>query len=133
MSYRRPSVVAFVLVFAPPVLLVGCGGSAALSDSSASNGPSGPIAPTPVTITVQPASPSITVGATLQLSASVAGATGATTGVDQGVTWQSQSPSLISVDATGLVKGLAVGKGTINARSKVTSTTFGVTTVTVTP
>ena len=75
------------------------------------------------TVTVTPAEPSVTVGATLQLNAVVS--IGAT---PQAVTvqWVSLDPGLASVDADGLVRGLAAGTARIQARYASASSTVEV-------
>jgi Bacterial Ig-like domain (group 2) len=64
--------------------------------------------PTPQ-VTVTPANSTINVGQTVQLVASVSNTT------DQTVTWASASPSIATVDANGLVTGVAAGTATITA------------------
>ena len=79
--------------------------------------PPPPALPRPTTITVTPATPELTaLGATVQLRAEVrdensqpvAGAT---------VTWSSSASSVATVDAAGLVRGVAEGVATIMARA----------------
>lgn len=68
-------------------------------------------------ITVTPATDTIAVGASLQMTADLRDAQGRElSGRD--VTWSTSHPSVASVSGTGLVSGLAPGSATITARSE---------------
>ena len=86
-------------------------------------------APPPVaSVTITPATASIAVGATLQLTATTKDANGnALTG--RTVTWSSGATGIATVNASGLVSGVAAGSATITATSEGKS---GTATVTVT-
>src|SRR5213594_2783041 len=67
-------------------------------------------------VTVAPSSAIITVGQTLQLTATPKNASGnPLTGV---VTWVSSAPAVATVDASGLVTGVGAGPATITATSE---------------
>ena len=69
------------------------------------------------TVAVSPASVTVALNATTQLSATTSDATGRVL-TGRTVTWSSSDPSKATVDATGLVKGLAYGQVTITATSE---------------
>ena len=81
-------------------------------------------------VTVTPASPTVNVGATVQLSAAVAGDDEPR---PQTVTWTTSDAAIATVSATGLVTGVAPGSATIRATSTVDTSVYGTATVTVTP
>jgi uncharacterized protein YjdB len=81
---------------------LGCG--------SESEGP-----PAVATVDVSPATATVEVGATTQLSATPRDAGG--TALPNPVVWSSAAPTVASVNATGLVTGLAVGAAAITATS----------------
>ena len=86
-----------------------------------------PTPPTAVTgVSVSPESATIEVGETVSLSATVQPA-----GVSQSVTWASGSPSVATVDSSGVVTGVSAGTAVITATSVVDSTQSGSATVTV--
>ena len=86
--------------------------------------------PAPVaTVTVTPGTPSIGVGKTVQLTATLKDSAGNTL-TGRTVTWASGSTLIATVNSSGLVTGVAVGSATITATS---GTVSGSTTVTVTP
>jgi uncharacterized protein YjdB len=99
-------------------------------------------APSPVaTVTVIPASATVTAGATRQLSAVTKDASG-TVLTGRVVTWASSNPAAATVDANGLVTAVAVDTATISATSEgikgtsaitVTAPVVPVASVTVTP
>ena len=80
------------------------------------------------TITVTPSSPAVAIGGTVQLAVAINDWNGApTTGT---VSWATQNPGIVTVDATGLITGAGVGA------AKVAATFHGATgtaTVVVTP
>jgi len=82
-----------------------------LSDSSLFTVTSAPVA----SIAVTPASTSIAVNTTTQLSATATDATGGT--VTPTITWVSLAPTIASVSSTGLVTAASSGSATIEARA----------------
>ncbi len=84
---------------------------------------------TPVTgITLSPTDPSVKVGETVTLQASVV-PTGAT---DKNVTWSSDKTDIATVNANGIVTGVNLGTATITATSVSDTTVTATCTVTVT-
>src|SRR5437879_4146741 len=84
-----------------------------------------PPPPAPVaSVTVSPAAPSVAVGASVQLSATLKDANG-TVLTGRSVTWASSA--LAAVSSTGLVTGLALGSATITATSEGQAGTSAVT------
>lgn len=84
--------------------------------------------PPVATIAVTPAAPSIAIGATVQLTATLRDANGAVL-TGRAVTWETSAAATATVSSTGLVGGVAAGTATITARSEGKA---GSTTVTVT-
>ncbi|MBI6975138.1 Ig domain-containing protein [Pseudomonas lactis] len=83
--------------------------------------------PTAVTgVTVAPGTASIAVAATRQLTATVAPA-----GASQAVTWTSATPSVATVNSSGLVTGVAAGTSIITATSVADGTKTSTSTITV--
>jgi WD40 repeat protein len=73
------------------------------------------VTPVPVAaVTVTPATASLVIGGTQQLTASARDATGAAL-AGRPVTWTSSTPAVASVSTTGVVTALAVGTATITA------------------
>src|SRR5260370_15167525 len=67
-------------------------------------------------VTVSPAAPTVLVGATVQLTATLKDGSGnVLTG--QPVTWASSAPAVATVSPSGLVSGMAAGPATITAAS----------------
>ncbi|MDE3152915.1 MAG: Ig-like domain-containing protein [Gemmatimonadota bacterium] len=90
--------------------------------------PSQPHTPEIAKLVVTPASDTLAVGASVQLAATAYDGNGkVVSGVK--VTWASQAPGVATVDANGLVRGVAAGSAQISAASSVSSAA----TVTVTP
>jgi hypothetical protein len=84
--------------------------------------------PTAVTgVTVAPTTASIAVAATRQMTATVAPG-----GASQAVTWTSATPSVATVNSSGLVTGVAAGTSVITATSVADGTKTGTATITVT-
>ena len=81
-------------------------------------------------VTVAPQSPTLTVAATTQLSATVVDVNG---GIVAGasVSWGSSNPAVATVSSSGLVTGIAAGTSTITATSGSKSGTTAVTVTTV--
>ena len=90
-------------------------------------------------VAVAPASASMTIGGTVQLSATTRDANGQVL-TGRSVTWASANPDLATVSATGLVTGRAIGTVTVTATSEgqsgsssITITQVPVASVVVTP
>lgn len=79
-------------------------------------------------VTISPANPTVEVGQTTQLSATV----DADAGVAQSVTWESNAEGIATVSDSGLVTGVAAGEAEITATSTVDATKSDTVTVTVT-
>ena len=102
--------------------LLACGGG---GDAS---GP--PVVVNPPTVrgvAITPTVATIRVGETQSLSAVVDAINGAGTGV----TWSSESPTVVSVSSTGLVTAIAIGTGTIRATSAADTRVSATATITV--
>src|SRR5207244_9050456 len=91
------------------------------------------------TVTVSPASASVTVGQTAQLSATAKDAAGNVLS-GRAVTWTSSNSGVVTVSGSGLVTGVAAGSATITAASEGQSGTASISvanvpvaTVTVSP
>ena len=85
--------------------------------------------PTANSVTVTPENPTVAVGATTKLTATVADADGMTI-TDAEVTWSSSAEDMATVDDMGTVTGVAAGTADITATSgsasgKVTVTVEG--------
>ncbi|HEX8946227.1 MAG TPA: Ig-like domain-containing protein [Gemmatimonadaceae bacterium] len=89
------------------------------------------VAPAAVgSVTVSPATASVIVGQTTNLTATVKDANGAVL-TGRTVTWTSSNTAIATVSATGVVTGVAVGSATITATSEGKSGTAAVTVVPV--
>lgn len=86
-------------------------------------------APTLVSVGVNPPSPSVTVGLTVQLTASANLTDGSSPTLVSGVTWTSSNTNVATVSASGLVTGVSAGSVNITASYSGSS---GVSAVTVT-
>jgi uncharacterized protein YjdB len=86
-------------------LLSGCGGS------------SGPrlVAKSVTALAVTPATPSIAVGATQQLTATASYSDGSTANVTTSVSWTSSAASVATVNSGGMVTAVAAGSATVTA------------------
>jgi uncharacterized protein YjdB len=82
--------------------------------------------PSAASVTVSPSSISITVGSTVQLTGTVRDASGNVLS-GKTITWSSSSSSVATVDAAGLVRGVAAGSATITATSDGVSGTAAAT------
>ena len=118
---------------------VAAGSATITATSEGKSGTSAITVPVPVaSVTVSPASATLAVGATQQLTATPLDANG-TPLTGRAVTWVSSTPSVATVDGTGLVTALAGGATTITATSEGKSGTAAITvpvsvaSVTVTP
>lgn len=100
------------------------GGLSNLAAASTTATPTNP--PVVTTVTVTPPSASVAVGATTQLQATVKDAQGNPMG-GQSVTWSTSSGATATVDANGLVTGVAAGQVTIMATSSGKSGTSSIT------
>lgn len=105
-------------------------GLAACGDDVSVTPPQEPLPAGIASVTVAPASVSIAVGESVALTASVATTQGtgspATT-----VTWSSATPAIATVNATGVVTGVAAGTTTIRATSTADAGKVGAAAVTV--
>jgi uncharacterized protein YjdB len=106
------------------VLAAGVGSHTVCNFAITSSTPPAPVA----TVTVTPSSPSVSVGATVQLTATLKDANG-TTLVGRVVTWASTNPAAATVSSSGLVTGVAAGTATITATSEGQSGTATVTVI----
>lgn len=94
--------------------------AAAATACSYRSSPSQPHTPDVVKLVVAPASDTLAIGASVQLTATAYDGNGTVvSGVK--VTWASQAPGVASVDATGLVRGVAAGNAQISAAATVSS------------
>ncbi len=84
------------------------------------------------TVTVSPASSSLLLGQTAQLTAILKDASGNTL-TGRTITWSSNLPLLVSVNGSGLVSGLLAGLATITATSEGQSGTAAITVVVSAP
>lgn len=85
------------------------------------------VVPGPVTsVTLAPTTPSVRVGATIPMTATLRDASGAAL-TGRAVTWTSSDPSKATVTSTGVVTGVAVGTTTITATSEGKSASTTVT------
>jgi uncharacterized protein YjdB len=83
--------------------------------------------PIPVAaVEITPASASVTVGSSVQLSAVARDAAGNVL-AGRAITWSSSGDGIATVDASGLVRGIAVGGATITATSEGVSGTSAIT------
>jgi uncharacterized protein YjdB len=108
--------------------------------SSAAITVTGGTSPSLTSIALLPASPSIPINTTQQLTATGSYSDGSSRDLTNLVTWSSSTIASATVDATGLVSGVAAGSATITATlgsvSKVTSVTVTaptITSISVTP
>ncbi len=88
--------------------------------------------PVVTTVTVAPATPSLAVGATVTLTATVKDAQGNTM-TGQTVSWSTSNAAIATVNSTGLVTGVAAGIATITATSSGKSGTSSVTVTAAAP
>jgi RHS repeat-associated protein len=78
-----------------------------------------------VSITIDPATASLNVGSTVQLTA-FGVATGTTTDITSSALWSSSNPSVATVNASGLVRAVAAGSATITAAFRSLSRTAAI-------
>lgn len=107
--------------------------AAMLLASAIACGGGGTVAPpataTVTSVVVSPATPSISVGQSVQLNAAVSGTNNPSTGV----TWQSGDVSKVTVSAAGVAVGVAAGAGVqVCAKSALDAAKTGCASVTVT-
>ncbi len=91
--------------------VISCGGGGSDSGPSATTGPT---APTVATVTVTPATNTLTIGSTAQLAAAATTSAGAAVG-GLTATWSSSAQSVATVSGAGLVTAVAAGTATISA------------------
>src|SRR5437763_4681467 len=110
-------------------------GSASITATSEGKSGSSAITVTAVpvaTVTVSPASATVFVGQTLQLSATPKDANGNTL-TGRTITWGSSNNTVATVSSSGLVSGVATGSATITATSETKSGTSAITVSTPLP
>ncbi len=105
-------------VLGAALIALGCGGG--------DGGPSGP--PKIATITVTSPASQLEVGSNIQMTARAVDSKG-TTLTGRVIAWQSSSPTTATVDATGVVHGVAPGPVTITASAEGVSGTAQVTVI----
>ncbi|MCA0375163.1 MAG: Ig-like domain-containing protein [Gemmatimonadetes bacterium] len=125
LPHRRAASLTFVRVLAGALAagwLTACGGG---------DGGAGPTPPPPTptvrSVAVTPAAATLRVGDTQALSAIVDAVNGAGTGV----TWSSESPSVATVNASGVVTAVAPGTATVRATSSADTRVSGTAQITV--
>ena len=101
------------------------GGLLAITLAACGGGGTGPVTVTGVTVT--PASPSVAVGATVALSATVS-----PSNASQNVAWSSAAPAVATVSTSGVVTGVSEGTAVVTATSLADTSRSGSVTVTVT-
>jgi uncharacterized protein YjdB len=79
-------------------------------------------APYPVSLTVTPANPSVTVGATVKLTASATWSDGSVTDASGPSVWSTSAASIAGIIGAGTVSGVAAGTATITATFTTTGT-----------
>ena len=98
------------------LLLLTAGAATVFAVPAAQDAPaSDPPAEEPLTLAVTAPTLCVTVGQTLQLTATL----NAPQAVPERITWASADPAVASVDPNGLVKGLAVGRAEVTAAAVV--------------
>jgi uncharacterized protein YjdB len=91
-----------------------------------------PVAPSPASIAISPANPTLLIGATQLLTGTVKDSSGSTLG-GHTVTWGSSAPGIATVNAsTGLVTAISAGTATVVASTSGYPAATRTTTVTVT-
>ncbi|HEX7122208.1 MAG TPA: Ig-like domain-containing protein [Gemmatimonadaceae bacterium] len=107
-------------------LLAACGSDSATEPSPAPGPGPGP-GPVPVhSVQITPNAPALTVGQTLQLTATLADATGKPI-TGRTVTWTSSAQQYVTVSGTGLLTGVAAGTAKITATAEGKSAQITVT------
>jgi alpha-tubulin suppressor-like RCC1 family protein len=111
------------LLLAPMLaLLAACGGS------DKDSGTTTPATPTLLSIAVTPATPTVAVGLTQQMTATGTYSDGKSAAITTGLTWSVKGTNITVLPATGLVTGKAIGSDTVTA---TVGTVAGSTTVNV--
>jgi uncharacterized protein YjdB len=85
------------------------------------------ITPTATGVSVSPATGTVTVGATQQFSATGADTEGGSSDLTGSATWSSSDPTIATIDASGLARGVSPGTATITATSGGFSATAALT------
>jgi Concanavalin A-like lectin/glucanases superfamily/Bacterial Ig-like domain (group 2) len=75
------------------------------------------VAPSVVSISIAPSTPSIVKGSTLQFTATATYSDGSTQNVTNTASWNSTNTTVVSISSTGLGAGVGVGTSTIQATS----------------
>src|SRR4051794_16554016 len=106
----------FALVVSFIAALEACSGRGQLtaSDTSGNPGDTSTTRPAVARVTVTPATPTLQTGATVQLNATTADASGATLS-GRTVTWATNNSGVATVSQTGLVSALSPGSASISA------------------
>lgn len=114
--------VKYMLLAPMLALLAACGGGGKDSSSSTTT------TPTLLSIAVTPATPTVAVGLTQQMTATGTYSDGKSAAITTGLTWSVKGPNITVLSATGLVTGKAIGTDTVTA---TVGSVTGSTTVTV--
>ena len=109
-------------------VLAACGGD---NDSPADPGPGNGGPASVATVTITPTTASVVIGKTTQLTAATKDAAG-TVLVGRAIAWTTSAAAIATVDANGLVTGVAAGNANITATSEGKTTQAAIT-VSVTP
>ena len=110
--------------------VIGAGNSQCYVSAMTFTSSTPPATPTVSSVTVTPASATLDINATQQLTATV-DASPAT--ADKTVTWSTSDANVATVSTTGLVTAVAQGTATITATSNLDNTKSGTATITVNP
>ena len=121
----RPAFLRGLRLLAGALILSACGGG----DGGDGNGNGGNGATTTASVRVTPATGTVDVGATVQLSALVLNGAGVAI-PGRTATWTSQTPEIATVSTTGVVTGLTSGTASISASADGRT---GTATIAVTP
>lgn len=115
------------------VLQASGSGSLTITEGQTTNGTI-TMASTAKTVNVSPNAPSVSVGATTQMTASVLDGAGAIVLVDPTtITWTSDNPSIATVSATGLVTAVKAGTSNVTARFNEVEASLGQSPITSSP
>ena len=108
-------------------------GSVTVTEGQTTNGTI-TMASTAKTVNVSPSAPSVSVGATTQMTASVLDGAGAIVLVDPTtITWTSSNTSVATVSSTGLVTAVKAGSSNVTARFNEVEASLGQSPITSSP